>query len=322
VPTAPSSANHEPWFCLRGSLGGGVASTRSEGECAKRTDFSRTAQATPSRKPPASCSFSAGGNTLNMNPSSAIRTISDPTFLRSAWREISKKNKRSRGVDNITIQAFMQNLDSNLSDIGKSLRDGTFKFNRLRAHAIERAGKKSRPIQIATVRDRVVMKALAMHVAPAFRAYDLECSYAFIKGRGVKCAMARVKELIDQGNKYYFEADIINFFGSVERETLWKMFAAKIKHRSLLPLLKQCFELELENLESYEMEFQNLFLGADSGIPQGGMLSPMLANFYLHYFDRKMLERGFNLIRYADDFVVLSSSEEQARQAYELSKMF
>ena len=265
--------------------------------------------------------FSAGGDTFErMNSSSAIRAISEPSYLRRAWGEISKKNKRSQGVDNVTLQAFRQNLDHNLSEISASLRSGNFKFNRLRAHAIERAGKKSRPIQIATIRDRVVMKALAMFVGPCFQAYDLECSYAFIKGRGVKSAMARVKGLIAGGNKHYFEADIINFFGSVDRQTLWKMFAAKIRHRSLLPLLQQCFELELENLESYKTEFQDLFVGADSGIPQGGMLSPMLANFYLHYFDRRLTERGFNLVRYADDFVVMCSSEQEALQAYSLSK--
>src|SRR5437016_13963940 len=99
------------------------------------------------------------------------------------------------------------------------------------------------------------------------------------------------------------------------------MFSAQVRHKSLLPLLRQCFNLELENLESHKTEFQELFFGADSGIPQGGVLSPMLANFYLYEFDRRMLARGFNLVRYADDFVVMCKTEQDARRAHEFGKM-
>jgi RNA-directed DNA polymerase len=127
--------------------------------------------------------------------------------------------------------------------------------------------------------------------------------------------------LIEAGNRFYFEADIINFFGEVDRDTLWRMFSRKVRQRSLLPLLQQCFKVELENLESYKPEFQELFIGAGSGIPQGGVLSPMLANFYLHEFDRRMMQHCFNLVRYADDFVVLCDSEKQARQAHDFAKV-
>jgi hypothetical protein len=164
------------------------------------------------------------------------------------------------------------------------------------------------------------MKAIAQYIEPVFRRFNLECSFAFIKGRGVSPAIKRIHELVEQGNKFYFEADIINFFGTVDREVLWKMFSREVRHKSLLPLLRQCFSLELEDLQSYRPEFQELFFGADSGIPQGGVLSPMLANFYLHEFDRRMLQHGFNLVRYADDFVVMCDSPERARQAHQMSR--
>ena len=178
-----------------------------------------------------------------------------------------------------------------------------------------------RPLQIATIRDRVLMKALALFIEHDFAPLNLDCSYAFLKGRGVTKAIRRIRELLEQGNKFYFEADIINFFGQVDRDTLWRMFSRKVRQRSLLPLLQQSFKLELENLESYKPEFQELFIGAESGIPQGGVLSPMLANFYLHEFDRRMMQHGFNLVRYADDFVVLCDSEEQARQAHDFARV-
>jgi RNA-directed DNA polymerase len=228
---------------------------------------------------------------------------------------------RSRGSDNVTIRAFKGRLDENLSEISIELRTGRYVFNKLRAHAITKPGStKQRPLQIAAVRDRVVMKAIALFIEPVFRRFNLECSFAFIKGRGASPAIKRIHDLVEQGNKFYFEADIINFFGTVDREVLWNMFSREVRHKSLLPLLRQCFNLELEDLQSYRAEFQELFFGADSGIPQGGVLSPMLANFYLHEFDRRMLRQGFNLVRYADDFVVMCDSPERAGQAHQLSK--
>lgn len=256
-----------------------------------------------------------------MNSASALRTISDKESLRKAWREISKRNMLSKGLDNITIKAFKSRLDENLSEISADLRAQRYTFNKLRAHAIKKPGsKKARPLQIATVRDRVVMKAIALFIEPNFRNFNLECSFAFIKGRGVTPAIKRIHDLVAQGNKFYFQADIINFFGSVDRQVLWKMFSKQVRHRSLLPLLQQCFNLELENLQGHQTEFQELFFGADSGIPQGGVLSPMLANFYLYEFDRRMLRHGFNLVRYADDFVVMCETAERARQAHNFSR--
>jgi RNA-directed DNA polymerase len=228
---------------------------------------------------------------------------------------------RSRGLDNVTIKAFKSRLDDNLSEISADLRANTYTFSKLRAHAMKKPGsKKARPLQIASVRDRVVMKAIAIFIEPAFQRFNLHCSFAFIKNRGVGSAIQRIRDLVAQGNKYYFEADIINFFGTVDRQVLWKTFSSRVRQRSLLPLLSKCFSLELEDLQSHETEFQELFFGADSGIPQGGVLSPMLANFYLYEFDRRMVQHGFNLVRYADDFVVMCESTERARQAHQLSK--
>lgn len=257
-----------------------------------------------------------------MNSGSALRVISDREQLRKAWREISKRNMLSKGLDNVTIKAFKNSLDQNLSQISAELRANTYTFNKLRAHAIKKPGSsKLRPLQIASVRDRVVMKSIALFIEPAFREFNLPCSFAFIKSRGVRQAINRIHELVAKGNKFYFEADIINFFGAVDREVLWTMFSRRVRHKSLLPLLRQCFDLELEDLHGHETEFQELFFGADSGIPQGGVLSPMLANFYLYEFDRRMLQHGFDLVRYADDFVVMCESTEQARQAHDCAKV-
>ena len=105
-----------------------------------------------------------------MNSASALRTVSDKEFLRRAWKEISKRNMLSKGLDNVTIRAFKARLDENLSAISADIRGGTYIFNKLRAHAIKKPGSsKHRPLQIAAVRDRVVMKAIALFIEPAFQ---------------------------------------------------------------------------------------------------------------------------------------------------------
>jgi len=194
---------------------------------------------------------------------------------------------------------------------------------RLRPSVYFKVGStKPRPLQIPAVRDRVVMKALALFIQPSFDKFDLPCSFAYIKGkdRGVPAVILRVHELVGRGFIHYFEADIVNFFGTVDRSRLWAKFVKQVRHRSLLPILEQCFEQELDNLDTFQLEYEKLFAGATAGIPQGGVLSPMLANFYLHEFDRAVTKSGFELIRYADDFVVMCKTREQAERAHVLCK--
>src|SRR5258708_3279981 len=143
--------------------------------------------------PPASEVSPQAAHTSMINSSSALRSVSDREYLRKAWKEISKRNKLSKGLDNVTIKAFKNRLDENLSEISAELRGNRYVFNKLRAHAITKAGsKKLRPLQIASVRDRVVMKALALFIEPAFDKFNLDCSFAFIKGGGVTPAIRRI----------------------------------------------------------------------------------------------------------------------------------
>ncbi|MEG9432470.1 reverse transcriptase domain-containing protein [Terriglobus sp. ADX1] len=259
------------------------------------------------------------GSETSLKKLPAIKQISTVDSLQKAWKSMSRKNKHSYGADRVTLKAFASDLGANLIEISKSLSKGTYQFQQLRPAVVKKAGtNKFRPIQIPAIRDRVVMKALARHIQPSFAKFDLPCSFAFIKGRdrGVKAAIAEIQKLNDAGYIYYFEADIINFFGSVDRKKLWKMFSARIREKSLLPMLEKCFNLELDDLQSYQVEHQEIFLGATEGIPQGGVLSPLLANFYLHQFDKRVTSKGFQLVRYADDFVVMCKTAEEARAAH------
>jgi RNA-directed DNA polymerase len=248
----------------------------------------------------------------------ALERVSDLKSLRQAWKAL-KKRKKSKGSDGVTIEAFTADLDTKLRDISKKMRDESYRLHPLRPSVLNKlSASKPRPFQIPAVRDRVVMKALALGIQPSFAQFDLPCSYAYISGvdRGVPAVIRRIQELVALGYVYYFKADIINFFGAVDRNRLWLMSSKKVRHRSLLPLLRQCFDQELDNLQSFQLEDEDLFVGATSGIPQGGVLSPMLANFYLHEFDKAVLGQGFELIRYADDFVVMCKTPEEAQRAH------
>jgi RNA-directed DNA polymerase len=254
--------------------------------------------------------------------STALHIVSDLGHLRKAWKKLAKR-KKSKGCDGVTIEAFAADLDWNLRKISKDLREGTYQLCRLRPSVHFKPGSpKPRPLQIPAVRDRVVMKALALYIQPSFDKFDLPCSFAYIKGedRGVPAVIRKVHELVARGFVQYFEADIVNFFGTVDRPRLWTKFAKQVRHRSLLPILRQCFEQELDNLEAFQLDYEKLFAGATAGIPQGGVLSPMLANFYLHDFDRIVTAKGFELIRYADDFVVMCETREQAERAHVLCR--
>lgn len=257
-----------------------------------------------------------------MKSQTALQKVSSLQSLRGAWKKL-KKRKKSRGGDGVTIEAFALDLDSKLREISKKMLDGSYCFYKLRPSVLHKLGtSKPRPLQIPAIRDRVVMKALALYISPSFAKFDLPCSFAYIPGedRGVSAVVSRIQSLVENGYVHYFEADIINFFGAVNRQRLWQMFAKKIHHRSLLPLLKQCFDQELDNLHAFQLEHEKLFIGATEGIPQGGVLSPMLANFYLHEFDQTLTEGNFHLVRYADDFVVMCKTPEEAQQAHTLCR--
>src|ERR1019366_6475540 len=119
-----------------------------------------------------------------MRSISALHAVTEINALHAAWRAISKRNKLSKGSDNVTIKAFAANLDSNLRGIGSELRSKKYQFSKLRPATVAKPGSdKRRPIQIPAVRDRVVMKALALYIQPSFTRFDLPCSFAFIKGK-------------------------------------------------------------------------------------------------------------------------------------------
>jgi RNA-directed DNA polymerase len=250
---------------------------------------------------------------------SYFRRLYQIDHLNDAWRKLHKK-KHSRGFDQQSIERFGCQLDHNIERISQELRSGHFAFQPLLGFLLDKSDGSKRPLKIPAVRDRVVMKAIHLLVAHKFRKYDLPCSFGYIRRRSTADAVKRVRELASQGKTWVLEGDIAKFFDTVDRSLLMSRFVREIRLPSLANLISRALELEIGNLEAFSPHEKDMFPLADSGVPQGGVLSPLLANFYLYPFDRAMTNAGFDLVRYADDFVVMCESPERAHHAYDLAK--
>ena len=248
-----------------------------------------------------------------------LRQLSDRENLLRAWKKLSKK-KHSRGFDKQTIEEFRRDLEQEIRKISGELRSGTFEFTPLLGRLPNKPGGGKRPIKIPTVRDRVVAKTIQLLISHKFDKFNLPCSFGYVPRVRIADAVERVKGLAASGNIWVLEADMSRFFDTVNQPMLMDRFVRQIRVRSLEDLVRRALKVEVGNLDSFRPDERELFPLADSGIPQGGVLSPMLANFYLYPFDKKMSGAGYNLVRYADDFVVMCATEEQARSAYVLAK--
>ena len=252
----------------------------------------------------------------------ALTQLCELSFLRDAWDNIGK-NPSSFGIDNVSIEAFRSNLNSELAKIRSELLAKNFKFQKLRGVAIPKPGTdKIRPIQVPAVRDRVVAKAIAQLIEHDLKKSDHEFSFGYRSGLSRNDAIAAIHNAAASSYTWVLEADITNFFGEVNNDLLFGKLFKVIGRPSVKDLLMSAVVNEIGNRDDIISKHKGSFPKAGEGIPQGAILSPMLANFYLSSFDLHMQKRDLRVIRYADDFVVMCESEARAKQAYVIAKGF
>ena len=250
----------------------------------------------------------------------ALTQLCELSFLRDAWDGIGK-NPSSFGIDNVSIDGFRSNLNSELSKIRAELLSKTFKFQKLRGVAIPKPGTdKIRPIQVPAVRDRVVAKAIAQLIEPELKKLDHDFSFGYRSGLSRNDAIAAIHAAAAAGYTWVLEADITNFFGEVNNDLLFAKLFKVIGRSSIKELLMSAVVNEIGNRDDIVAKHKGSFPKAGVGIPHGAILSPMLANLYLSTFDLEMQKRGLKVIRYADDFVVMCESEARAKHAYIIAK--
>ncbi len=254
------------------------------------------------------------------NGKRALTQLCELSFLRDAWDGIGK-TPLSYGIDNVSIEAFRSNLNVELGKIRAELSAKEFKFQKLRGVAIPKPGTdKIRPIQVPAVRDRVVAKAIAQLIEPSLKKFDHEFSFGYRSGLSRNDAIASIHRAAASGYTWVLEADITNFFGEVNNDLLFGKLFKVIGRSSIRTLLKAAVVNEIGNRDEITAQHRGSFPNAGQGIPQGAILSPMLANFYLSSFDLEMERRGLKVIRYADDFVIMCESEDRAKRAFVIAK--
>lgn len=238
---------------------------------------------------------------------SLIDKVSAQTNLKVSFEKV-KANQGSAGVDHVTIDMFEIHLEENLNRLSEELIQGAYQPQAIRRVWIPKPGsKEKRPLGIPTVRDRVVQGALRHVLEPIFEAEFAEESYGFRPGRGTKDALRRVSEWLEDGCTYIVDADLKSYYDTIPQARLMEQIAERVADGKVLELVKKYLSQEvMESTKSWTPE---------RGTPQGAVLSPLLSNIYLDPLDRLMEAKGYRMVRYADDFVILCRSGEEAEAA-------
>jgi RNA-directed DNA polymerase len=232
--------------------------------------------------------------------------------LQSAFREV-KKNGGAGGVDHVTVEGFERDLDRQLTKLMEDLKTGTYEPQAARRVYIEKPGtKEKRPLGIPTVRDRVCEGAFRHVLEPIFEREFAECSHGFRPKRSAKDALRTVEHGMRAGKGYVVDADIKRYFDTIPHEPLLARVAERIADGRVMGVLKQMLQRGV--MEDRE------WIDSEAGTPQGGVISPMLANVYLNPLDHLMQKAGYTMVRYADDLVILCATQTEAEAAYGLLK--
>jgi group II intron reverse transcriptase/maturase len=231
-------------------------------------------------------------------------------ILRSAWEQV-RAHKGAGGVDGQTIQSIEESgLDTFLLQLEEELREGCYKPQPVRRVYIPKADGKKRPLGIPVVRDRVVQCAMKIALEPIFEADFKPCSFGFRPKRSAHDAGEVVRQTANSGHNWVVDADIQDYFNTIDQGKLMRMVEKRVSDRRMLKLIRKFLKAGV--FEDGAVRSLN------TGTPQGGVLSPLLANIYLNYLDVLWSERCGKvgvLVRYADDLVILCRSEGNAREA-------
>lgn len=229
-----------------------------------------------------------------------------PATLQAAWAKV-RANRGAAGVDGQSIERFAARSDEYLAELSTALRNGDYRPQPVKRVNIPKGDGKTRPLGIPVVKDRIVQTAVKFAIEPVFETLFHASSHGFRPQRGCRGALREVDGLITEGYCFVVDADLAGYFDSIPHEPLLTRIEERISDGAILGLIKSWLEQDImTDMESWTPV---------KGSPQGAVISPLLANIYLHPLDVLMAERGYRMVRYADDFVVLCRRRDEAEAA-------
>jgi RNA-directed DNA polymerase len=236
-----------------------------------------------------------------------LEAIADPANLRRAWASV-RANKGAAGIDGQSIAGFEADLGHQLGSLRRRLLSAErYVPPPVRRVEIPKPDGRMRPLGIPTVADRVVQQATRQVIEPLFEAKFLPCSFGYRSGRSATQAVHWVREAIRRGDRWVAEFDIVGFFDHLRHPRLLREVAKEVDDPEVIGLIRRWLTAGVLT--------DGGLIASQAGTPQGGVISPLLANIYLHRLDVEVRAAGFRLIRYADDFVILTERRVEAQAA-------
>lgn len=243
-----------------------------------------------------------------------LEQILDRDNLNRAYKQV-KRNQGAPGIDGMTVEEALPWLREHKDELLQRIREGRYKPSPVRRKNIPKPdGTGVRKLGIPTVVDRIIQQAIAQKLQPLFEPLFSEGSYGYRPGRSAQQAIRKVKEYAQQGYSYAVAVDLTQYFDTLNHELLMSLLRKQIQDTRVTELIKKY-------LKSGVME-KGVYCKTEEGSPQGGPLSPLLANIYLNEFDQEMKGRGVLVIRYADDIVVLAKSKRAAIRLLESCRKY
>lgn len=231
--------------------------------------------------------------------------------LQEAWKRV-KANKGSAGIDGETVQWFEVNRNQNLREVQRLLIENRYQPNPALRHYIPKGNGKQRPLGIPTIRDRIVQQAVRQMIEPIFDRHFYPHSYGFRKGHSQHQALETVRKAKRAGYEYVVDLDIQSYFDNINHDILMEKVRERIADGRILDMIESWLKAGIME----DGQFHETVIGS----PQGGVISPLLANLYLDEFDWGMKNSGFPVVRFADDALIFCKTRTQARKAYDVAK--